>query len=102
MQQWGQSSAKGAWLLVCFCVQCYFNKLRKVRDPTQTASNMSSASDRAGITLWVLEQSHRVLSEFVPHRWREHPVVASVINYHLFRFMVPLTLHHKLKADVKT
>ena len=34
------------------------------------------------------------------HRWREHPAVAGVINYHLFRFMVPLTLHNKLKAKV--
>ena len=61
---------------------------------------MASASDRAGITLWVLAQSHRVSAEFVAHRWREHPAVAGVINYHLFRFMVPLSLHHKLKAEL--
>ena len=27
-------------------------------------------------------------------------MVAGVINYHLFRFMVPLSLHHKLKAEM--
>ena len=34
------------------------------------------------------------------HRWREHPAAAGVTNYHIFRFMVPLTLHNKLKAEV--
>ena len=34
------------------------------------------------------------------HRWREHPAAVGVINYHIFRFMVPLTLHNKLKAKV--
>ena len=92
--------AKEAWLLVCACVRCYFKKLRKVRAPAQTVSNMASASDRAGITLWVLAQSYRVSSEFVAHRWREHPAVAGVINYHLFLFIVPLSLHHKLKAEM--
>ena len=61
---------------------------------------MASASDRVGITLWVLGQSRRVSAEFVAHRWQEHPAVAGVINYHLFRFMVPLSLHHKLKAEM--
>ena len=97
-QRGGQSSAKEVWLLVCAWVRCYFKELRKVRVPAQTASNMASTSDRAGITLWVLAQSHRVSAEFVAHRLREHPAVAGVINYHLFRFIVPLSLHHKLKA----
>ena len=61
---------------------------------------MASASDRACITLWVLAQSHRVSVEFVAHRWREHPAVAGVINYHLIRLMVLLSLHHKLKAEL--
>ena len=61
---------------------------------------MASVSDRAGIILWILAQSRRVSSEFVSHRWRKHPVVAGVINYHLFRFMAPLLLYQKLKAEV--
>ena len=87
---------------MCACVRCYFKELHKVRAPAQTASNMASTSDRAVITLWVLAQSHRVSAEFVAHRWREHPAVAGVINYHLFRFIVPLSLHHKLKAEIDT
>ena len=67
--------------------------------PEQTASNMASASNRVEITLWVLAHSHRVSSEFVCHRWREHMAVAGVINYHLFRFMVPLSLLHKFKTE---
>ena len=98
--QAGDSSSKDAWLLVCSCVRCYFKELRKVRAPAQAASNMSSPVERAGSYIWAMAQSHRISSEFMSHRWREHPAVAGVINYHLFRFMVPLTLHNKLKGEV--
>ena len=72
---------------------------RKVRAPAQAASNMSLQSDRAGAYLWAITQSHRVSRVFVAHRWREHPVVSGVINYHLFRFMVPLNSHNKLRVE---
>ena len=47
----GQSSTKKAWLLVYYYVRCYFKELHKVRASAQIASNMSFASDRAGVTL---------------------------------------------------
>ena len=61
---------------------------------------MSSPVERAGSYIWAMAQSYRISSEFMSHRWREHPVVTGVINYHLFCFMVPLTLHNKLKAEI--
>ena len=99
LQAGAQSSPKDAWLLVCSCVRYYFKALRKVRAPAQAASNMSSQSDRAGAYLWAIAQSHRVSRVFVAHRWREHPAVSGVINYHLFRFMVPLNSHNKLRVE---
>ena len=100
LQQGCQSSAKEAWLLVCSYARCYLKDLRKVRDPAQTALNMASASDRTRIALWVLAQSHRISSKFVSRRLREHSVVAGVINRHLFQFVVPLSLRHKLKVEM--
>ena len=47
-----------------------------------------------------MAQSYHISSEFMSHCWREHPAVAGVINYHLFRFIVPLTFDNKLKANV--
>ena len=37
---------------------------------------------------------------FVLHRWREYPTVAGVINFHLFRFMVPLAAHKQLQQEL--
>ena len=93
---------KDAWLLVCSCVRAYFKALRKVRAPAQAASNMSSKMDRAGAYLWAIAQSHRVSRVFVLHRWREHPAVAGVINFHLFRFMVPLAAHKQLQQELES
>ena len=84
---------------MCSCVCCYFKALRKVRAPAQAASNMSSQSDRASAYLWAIAQSHRVYRVFVAHRWRDHPSVSGVINYHLFRCMVPLNSHNKLRVE---
>ena len=61
---------------------------------------MSSPVERAGSYICAMAQSHRISSEFMSRRWREYPAVAGVINYHLFRFIVPLTLHNKLKAEI--
>ena len=96
----GQSDASEAWFLVCSCIRGYFKELRKVRAPAQVASNMSSVTDRAGTYLWAMVQSHRITQDFISHRWREHPSIAGVINYHLFRFMVPLSTYNKLKEEV--
>jgi len=57
-------------------------------------------TDRAGTYLWAMVQSHRITQDFISHRWREHPSIAGVINYHLFRFMVPLSTYNKLKEEV--
>ena len=100
--QAGDSSSKDALLLVCSCVRCYFKELRKVRAQNSYAkSELRHKLLRICLLLWK-ELAHTLgrWREFMSHRWREHPAVAGVINYHLFRFMVPLTLHNKLKAEV--
>ena len=81
-------------------MRCYFKELRKVRAPVQAASNMSSPVECAGFYIWTMAQSHRINSEFMSRHWREHPAVVGVINYYLFRFIVPLTLHNKLNVEV--
>ena len=78
---------------------CYFKAFCKIRAPVQAASNMYLQSDRTGAYLWFIAQSHRVSRVFVGHRWREHPAVSGVINYHLFRCMVPLNSHNKLRVE---
>ena len=98
--QAGDSSSKDAWLLVCSCKRYLFKELRKIRSSDQAASDMSSPVECAGAYIWSMYQSHRIYSDFTSHRWHEHSAVTGVINYHLFRFIVPLTLHNKLKSEI--
>ena len=45
-------------------------------------------------------QVHRITQDFISHRWREHPFIVGAINYHIFRFMVPLSTHNKRREEV--
>ena len=47
-----------------------------------------------------MTQVHRVSNAFTTHRWREHPAISDVINYHLFRFTVSLSTYRALKEEV--
>ena len=100
MKASGQSDASEVWFLFYSCIRGYFKELRKVRAPAPVASNMSSVTDRAGTYLWAMVQAHRITQEFISHRWREHPSIAGVVNYHLFCFTVPLSVRNKLKEEV--
>ena len=75
-----------AWFIVCSCIRGYFKELRKVRVPAHVASNMSSVTDRASTYLWAMVQAPRITQDFISHRWRKHPLIEGVINYHLFSF----------------
>ena len=66
----------------------------------QVASNISFIIVTAGTYLWNMIQASRITQKFSSHCWREHPLIAGVINCHLFRFMVSLSIHNKLKEEV--
>jgi len=61
---------------------------------------MSSPINIAGVHLLSLVQSHQVSADVVAHSWREHPSITGMINYHLFRFMVPLSAFEIEKASI--
>ena len=63
---------------------------------------MSSLTNRVGTYLWSMVQNHCIAQDFISHRWREHPLIAGVTDYHLFHFMVLLGTHNKLKEAVAT
>ena len=96
----GQLDASKAWFFVFSCIHMYFKELRKVCDPAQVASSMSSPTDCAGTYLWVMIQARIITQDIISHRWREHSSILGVIYYHLFRFMFPLRTHNKLTEEV--
>ena len=94
----GQSSPKEAWLLFCSCVRGFFQQLEKVRSPASASSDDLSA--QTGAYLWEMAQTHRVSQEFMAAQWRSHSSIAGIINYHVFKFMVPLSAHVALKEEI--
>ena len=94
----GQSSPKEAWLLVCSCVRGFFQQLEKVRAPAAASSD--DAVIQAGSYPWAMAQSHRVCGGFMSAQWRSHTSIAGIINYHVFKFMVPLSAYNLLKKQL--
>ena len=94
----GQSSPKEVWLLVCSCVRGFFQQLEKVRAPATASSDDPAV--QAGAYLWALTQSHRVCHEFMSVQWRSHSSITGIINYHVFKSMVPLSAHLVLKEEL--
>ena len=94
----GQSSPKEAWLLVCSCVQGFFQQLEKVRAPAAAFSDESAVQTSA--YRWAMAQSHRVRQEFMSAQWCSHYSIVRIINYHVFKFMVPLSSHLVLKEEI--
>ena len=40
--------------------------------------------------------------EFTSQNWREHASIAGTINYHLFRFTMPLSDHKLMQDEIST
>ena len=47
-----------------------------------------------------MAQTHRVSQDFMASQWRSHSSIAGIINYHAFKFMVPLSAHSALKEEL--
>ena len=94
----GQSSPKEAWLLVCSCVRGFFQQLEKVRAPASASSD--DAAVRAGSYILTMAQARQVSNDFMAAQWRSHASIVEIINYHVFKFMVPLSAHTLLKEEV--
>ena len=97
-----EAPSKDSWLLVCSCIRCFFNVLRKIRDHAMKVANMQDPLDRAGTYLWAMAQVHCVAGEFIKHQWREHPAISGAINYHMFRHSATSSQHKLLQDEVTT
>ena len=47
-----------------------------------------------------MAQTYRVSQEFMVSQWRSRSSIAGIINYHIFKFMVPLSAHSALKEEI--
>ena len=100
-----------AWTLVLECWLAFFRDLRMVRSECSSISlnGVDPMSDeRRKIVaqyIWTMARSIKIQQDYREALFRNHPSIATVINYHLFQHRVPLTKYErelgKLESDVK-
>lgn len=88
-----------AWNLVLHCWLAFFKDLRRVRSPCANISVAGLDADcpirkeRVARYIWAMGQCIKVQDEYLEKGFRDHPTISSVINYHLFQYRVPLSVH---------
>ena len=52
------------------------------------------------VYLWAMTQTHWVSQDFMASQWRSHSSIAGIIDYHIFKFMVSLSVHSACKEEL--
>ena len=107
-----QVTEKEAWMLILHCWMAFFADLRQIR---MACSNLSPGRHEIGSEgrtkivaryIWTMGRAIIVQNEYCNKQFRNHPSIATVINYHLFQHRVPMSLYKtnmgKLEGEVKT
>jgi len=75
-----------AWLYPCEVVKGLFNELYKVRNAGSVRSNIKKLTIKdASRMMWGALQCHKLMSDFVSHKFVGHPLLASYSLTYLFR-----------------
>ena len=88
-----------AWTLICHCWLAMFLDFRRVR--AHCGSNSVAGLDadspvrkeRVARYIWAMGQCIQIQNEYVEKGFRGHPTISSVINYHLYKYRVPTSVH---------
>ena len=106
-----QVAEKEAWSLILHCWMAFFSDLRQIR---MACANLSPGRHEIGSEgrtrivaryIWTMGRAIVLQDEYCDKQFRNHPTIATVINYHLFQHRVPMTLYKsmmgKLESEVK-
>ena len=106
-----QVAEKEAWSLILHCWMAFFSDLRQIR---MACANLSPGRHEVGSEgrtrivaryIWTMGRAIVLQDEYCDKQFRNHPTIATVINYHLFQHRVPMTLYKsmmgKLESEVK-
>ena len=107
-----QVSEKEAWTLILHCWMAFFSDLRQIR---MACANLSPGRHEIGSEgrtrivaryVWTMGRTIVLQNEYCSKQFRNHPSIATVINYHLFQHRVPMSMFKsmmgKLESEVKT
>ena len=87
--------------MVASGVRAMFMWLREVRLTAQAANQLHM--DKIAVTtevLWANGQCHMRMKEIVKSNYRNHQVVSTAINHHLFNHRVPVSDYERLEKRV--
>ena len=106
-----QVTEKEAWVLILHCWMAFFSDLRQIR---MACSNLSPGRHEIGSEgririvgryIWTMGRAIMLQNEYCSKQFRNHPSIATVINYHLFQHRVPMSLYKstmgKMESEVK-
>ena len=106
-----QATEKEAWMLILHCWMAFFTDLRQIR---MSCANLSPGRHEVGTAgrtrivaryIWTMGRAIALQNEYCDKQFRNHPSIATVINYHLFQHRVPMTLYKttigKMDSEVK-
>lgn len=89
-----------AWYLVSTLIRTVFKELRRARviaeDPSSSLSDTHLCAAYLNGTLHGLQ----VMKSFTSHGFRHHPSLSPVLNLHVFKTRVPMSMHKELVALV--
>ena len=96
-------TSEEAWNLICQCWLHMFLDFRTVR--ASCANNSVAGLDadsplrkeRVARYIWAMGQCNQLQNQFIEKGFRGHPTISAVINYHLYKYRVPTSVH---KADI--
>jgi hypothetical protein len=71
-----------------------------VRAPAANASSDKDEASKCAKYLWAIVQAHDVMREFREARFKGHPAIAPVVNFHVFRSRVTKSAFEKLNTMV--
>ena len=107
-----QVTEKEAWSLILHCWMAFFSDLRQIR---MACSNLSPGRHEVGSEgrtrivaryVWTMGRAIVLQNEYCGKQFRNHPSIATVINYHMFQHRVPMSLYKttmgRLEGEVKT
>ena len=80
----------------------FFQELHKVRLEGAIAKRERDKFVKCARYLWASLQAHRIQQEFTRVEFRGHPIIAPIVNLHLFKHRVPVTLYRKSEARIKS
>ncbi len=99
------TSQKESWLLVASVIRSVFSYFREVRSEAQGAESLGmygTKQEQCGLILWATAQCQMRMQEPMDKNFRDHPVVACAMNYHMVKNKVSVSIYDQLAVKLES